>query len=75
MTKNLYYEKIVVEKGKFGIAIEYTKESLKNAILKLKNDKLLCVELGKKALKAAISEYNWEKQEKKLIEAYKDLEK
>jgi glycosyltransferase involved in cell wall biosynthesis len=75
ITKDLYYEKIVVEKGKFGISIEYTKESLKNAILKLKKDKLLREELGKKALKAAINEYNWEKQEKKLIEVYKELKK
>jgi len=75
VTKDLYYEKIVVEKGKFGIAVEYTKEALKNAILKLKDDRLLCEELGKNALKAAVSEYNWIKQEEKLIEVYRDLEK
>jgi len=75
VTKDLYYEKVVVEKGKFGIAIEYTKEALKNAILKLKYDRLLCEKLGKNALKAAISEYNWVKQEKKLIKVYQDLKK
>jgi len=41
----------------------------------LKDDRLLCEELGKNALKAAVSEYNWIKQEEKLIEVYRDLEK
>lgn len=73
VTKGLYYTKIVVEKGKFGIDIEYNKEALKDAILKLANDKKMCEELGKNALKAALNEYNWEKQEEKLTELYKDL--
>jgi glycosyltransferase involved in cell wall biosynthesis len=75
VTKGLYYEKIVVEKNRFGISTEYNKKSLKEAILKLKNDKTLCEELGKNALRAAEKEYNWDKQKEKLLEVYSDLKK
>ncbi|MCK4364521.1 MAG: glycosyltransferase family 4 protein [Thermoplasmatales archaeon] len=61
------------EKEKCGLVVDYTKEALKEAIIKLRDNPKLCEELGKNALKAAINKYNWELEEKKLQELYKKL--
>jgi len=61
------------EKNEVGITVEFNKESLKDAILNLKNNSKLCEELGRNALKAAIEKYNWENQEKKLVRLYEDI--
>ena len=76
---------ILVAKGTFsghfvgnekcGLVIPYTKEDLKEAIITLKNKPNLCEELGKNAFDAAIRDYNWKKQEEKLLELYVDLKK
>ena len=55
-----------------GLTVQYNEASLKQAIVTLRDDKRLCEELGKNALKAAI-EYNWGKQEKKLLDVYESL--
>ena len=55
-----------------GLTVQYNEASLKQAIETLRDDKRLCEELGKNALKAAI-EYNWGKQEKKLLNVYDSL--
>jgi len=55
-----------------GLTVQYNETSLKLAIETLRDDKRLCEELGKNALKAAI-EYNWGKQEKKLLDVYESL--
>ena len=75
ITKGLYYEKIVVEEGNFGISVNYSKEELKNGILQLKEDKKLQEKLGKNALKQAIEKYNWPKQEEKIKEVYGEFTK
>ena len=56
-----------------GLVIDWSKEALKKAILKLKDDPHLCIELGRNALKAALREYNWEKQEGKLLSLYSKI--
>jgi len=63
----------ITEKENCGIVVEFDKEALKKGIIKLRDDQKLCKELGKNGLKAAIKEYNWEKQEKKLIEVYEKM--
>ena len=73
ITKDLYYEKIAVEKGKFALSVPFSKEGIKKAIIKLKENPDLREKLGKNALKAAINDYNWEIQEKKLIKLYDGL--
>ena len=73
-TKGTYPGELT-EKEKCGLLTEYDKESLKKIIIKLRDDPNLCEELGKNSLKAAIKEYNWEKQEEKLIKLYKEIEK
>lgn len=65
----------VTEKENVGLTVEYSKESLKQAIIKLRDNPKLREELGKNALKAAIEKYNWEKQEEKLLKIYEDLKK
>jgi len=75
ITEGLYYEKIVVEKERYGLAIQHTKEGLRDAIIKLRDNPILCEELGRNALKVAIEEFNWIRQEEKLMKVYKDLEK
>ena len=65
------YPGVFTEENKCGLVSKYTKEDLKNTILKLKDNPELCEELGKNALKAAINQYNWGKQEVKLNEIYK----
>jgi len=73
-TKNTYPGEFT-DKEKCGLVVEYTKENLKNAIKRLRDEDDLREQLGKNALKTAIKEYNWEKQEEKLLELYKDLKK
>lgn len=76
---------IITSKGTFsgrltneenvGIAIEHSRESLKNAIIELRDNPELRRKLGRNALKAAIREYNWEKQEEELEGIYERIKK
>jgi len=61
------------EKKNVGLMVEYNKEALKYGIIRLRDNKALCKELGKNALKVAIVEYNWEKQGEKLVSLYEDI--
>ena len=58
---------------KCGIVVDYSIDSLREGIIKLRNNPKLCETLGKNGLKAAIKKYNWEKQEEKLIKIYEKL--
>ena len=69
------YSGETTEKEKCGLVASYTKEDLKKVIIKLRDDPKLREELGKNALKAAIREYNWGKQEERLMEVYKEIER
>lgn len=72
ITKNTYAGSLT-KKLNCGLVIDYTESALKNAIQKLKNNSALCENLGRNALKAAMDKYNWENEEKKLIELYSKL--
>lgn len=69
VTKGLYYSKII-EREKCGISVNYEKEEIRKAIIKLRDTPKLCEEYGRNALKAAMGEFNWTKQEEKLIKVY-----
>jgi len=71
-TKGIYSGKFVL-KEKCGLAVDYYRQSLKEAIIKLRDNPRLCEELGKNGFKAAKEKYNWKKQEKKLVRIYKEL--
>ena len=63
----------ITEKEKCGIVVDYSIDSLREGIIKLRDDPKLCETLGKNALKAALDKYNWEKQEEKLIKIYEQI--
>lgn len=58
----------IVERHKCGLAVDYSEKSLKEAIETLRDDPMLCEELGRNGLRAAHSTYNWKTQENKLLE-------
>ena len=63
----------ITEKEKCGIVVDYSIDSLREGIIKLRDDSKLCETLGKNALNAALVKYNWEKQEEKLIKIYEQI--
>ena len=67
------YSGEVTEQEDVGLAVEYSEQALKEAIIKLRDDLGLREKLGRNALKAAIIKYNWQKQEEKLLELYSSL--
>jgi glycosyltransferase involved in cell wall biosynthesis len=67
------YSGNLVEELKMGLAIDFDEKSLKSAIIKLRDDPKLREEFGKNALKAALGEYNWKLQEKKLLNVYDQM--
>lgn len=69
------YSGNLARKLNMGLVIKYDKESLKQAIIKLRDEQKTCEKLGKNALKAALDEYNWTTQKNKLINTYKQITK
>lgn len=68
-TKGTYAGELT-ERLKCGLTVEYNEKSVREAIIKLRDNPKLREELGRNGLKAAIKEYNWEKQREKLIKIY-----
>jgi glycosyltransferase involved in cell wall biosynthesis len=71
-TRGTYSGELTEQEG-VGLAVEYNEQALKEAIIKLRDNPDLREKLGRNALKAAITKYNWKIQEEKLIELYKNL--
>jgi glycosyltransferase involved in cell wall biosynthesis len=65
----------VVEQEQAGLAVEYSGEALKEAIIRLRDDPRLREQLGRNALRAAVTRYNWPRQEEKLLALYAGLKK
>lgn len=63
----------MTEKLNCGLVIDYDLNGIKEAVIKLRDDEELCKKLGSNALKAALEEYNWEKQKNKLLKVYEGL--
>ena len=53
-----------------GLVVDYDLNSIKEAVIKLRDDPQLCKKLGMNGLKVAIDKYNWEKQKEKLLQVY-----
>jgi len=68
------YSGELTEQEQIGMAVEYTEEALKQAVIKLRDDPDLRERLGRNALRAAITKYNWPNEEKKLQQLYRDIE-
>jgi glycosyltransferase involved in cell wall biosynthesis len=71
-TKGTYSGELTEQEG-VGLTVELDKESLKQAIIKLRDDPILREKLGRDALRAATREYNWQKQADKLLELYERM--
>jgi len=71
-TKRTYSGEIT-EQEDVGLAAEYNEEALREVIIKLRDNPELREKLGRNALKAAVTKYNWQKQEEKLLELYEGL--
>lgn len=63
------------EREDIGLTVEYNEESLRQAIIKLRDDPELRERLGRNALNAALNKYNWQQEKKKLIELYASVRK
>jgi len=72
VTKGTYAAKITEELN-CGLTVEYNKNSIEEAILKLRDNPELCEELGRNALKAAKERYNWEIEKEKLLKVYGEI--
>jgi glycosyltransferase involved in cell wall biosynthesis len=70
ITTNRTYSGKFTKQLNCGLVIDYNEESLKQAILELKNNKSLCEKLGTNGLKEAEKNYNWDNQKKKLLILY-----
>lgn len=68
------YSGELTEREEVGLAVEYSEQALKEAIIKLRDNPELRERLGRNALEAAIAKYNWQKEEVKLLELYKSLQ-
>ena len=66
------YSGEMTEKLNCGLVVKYTKENVRESIIKLRDNKKLCEQLGKNALIASL-DYNWDVQKKKLIKLYEEL--
>lgn len=73
-TKGTYSGELTEQEG-VGLAVEYSEHALREAIIKLRDNPELREKLGRNALKAAITKYNWQKQEEKLLELYRGLQR
>jgi glycosyltransferase involved in cell wall biosynthesis len=71
-TKGTYSGEIT-EQEEVGLAVDYSEHALKDAIIKLRDNPGLREKLGRNALELAITKYNWEKQEEKLLQLYISL--
>ena len=56
-----------------GLTVEHNKEALKDAIATLRDDRHLSERLGCNALHAALTRYNWEREEQVLRDVYVGL--
>jgi glycosyltransferase involved in cell wall biosynthesis len=71
-TKGTYSGKLTEEEN-VGIAIEFTKDAFKKAILTLRDDPRIREEYGRNALNAALRKFNWEFEERKLHKGYEEI--
>ncbi len=71
-TRGIYSGEFTEAEG-IGLAVEYNEEALRQAMIKLRDDPQLRERMGRKALSAALSTYNWESEKKKLLELYRDI--
>ena len=63
----------IVEREGCGLAVPYTKEGFRDALIRLRDDPALAERLGRNGLAAARREYNWAHEAAKLVALYDGL--
>jgi glycosyltransferase involved in cell wall biosynthesis len=71
-TKGIY-SGTTTDREESGLTADYNVESLTLVLVRLRDDPELREKLGRNALRAAVTKYNWRKQEETLIEVYRSL--
>jgi len=56
-----------------GLAVKYSQEALLQAVIQLRDDPDLREKLGRNALNAALTRYNWQIEQQKLVDLYRDI--
>ncbi|MEE9237228.1 MAG: glycosyltransferase family 4 protein [Thermoplasmata archaeon] len=72
VSKDSYQSKLIAEHG-VGIAVEHTIDGVRKGIAELRDNPEMREVLGRQALEKALGEFNWERQEGKLVEIYEGL--
>jgi glycosyltransferase involved in cell wall biosynthesis len=67
------YSGDLTEQEETGLTAECNTESLEETIVRLRDDISLRERLGRNALRAAMTRYNWQHEEAKLLEIYEGL--
>lgn len=71
-TKGLHMGELV-EREKCGVAVAYTKADFRHAVERLRDEPGLADQLGRNGLAAAIREYNWGHESRKLLALYDEF--
>lgn len=71
-TKGTYSAEIVNEL-KCGLAVDFSVDAFRDAIIKLRDDPTLCEKLGRIGLNVSLTKYNWDIEKDKFLKVYKEL--
>lgn len=72
VSEGTYQAQFVREHG-VGIAVEHSREGMREGLVRLRDDPQLRLALGKRALQKALDEFNWARQERRLMGVYRAL--
>jgi len=72
VTKGTYAGKMT-EELKCGLTVDYNRDSVRDAIVMLRDNPDLCRKLGENAFKAAKERYNWDVEKRKLLKVYRGI--
>jgi glycosyltransferase involved in cell wall biosynthesis len=64
----------LVEENACGLAVPYTKAGFREALVRLRDEDGLAERLGRNGREAALREYNWAAESRKLVALYDRLE-
>lgn len=68
-SRDTYQAKFINREG-VGLAVEHSKEGVREGLTRLRDDANLRETLGRQALKRAVEEFSWERQQERLLTVY-----
>ncbi len=69
VSRDTYLAKFITREG-VGLAVEHSKEGVREGLKRLRDDADLRETLGRQALKRAVEEFSWERQQERLLDVY-----